>query len=104
MNQESESWDTHPDDDNHTYVLRLYIAGVSINSVRALTNIKELCDNHLAGRYTLEIIDVHQQKTMAQQEQITALPMLIKYLPLPERRLIGDMSDTGMVLKGLGLV
>ena len=104
MNQESESSNTNANGDSQTYVLRLYIAGVSINSVRALTNIKELCDKHLAGRYTLEIIDVHQQKMVAQQEQIIALPMLIKYLPQPERRLIGDMSDTALVLKGLGLV
>lgn len=85
------------------FVLRLFITGASPNSVRAINNLTKLCEEHLQGRYTLEIIDVYQQEHMAQKEQLVALPMLIKKLPLPERRLIGDMSQTDRVLKGLGL-
>ena len=83
------------------YVLRLFITGASPNSVRALTNIKEVCENYLKGRYKLEIIDVYQQAEIAEKEQLVALPMLIRKQPLPERRLIGDMSDIQKVLKGL---
>ena len=85
------------------YVLCLYITGVSANSMRALTNLKEICEVHLKGRYSLEVIDVHQQRELARKEQIIALPLLVKKRPLPERRLIGDLSDTSKVLKGLGL-
>ena len=85
------------------YVLRLFITGATPNSVRAVTNIKQICEDHLKGRYSLEIIDVYQQVGIAEQEQLIALPLLIKKTPLPERRMIGDLSDTGKVLKGLGL-
>lgn len=86
------------------YVLRLFITGATPNSIRALTNIKELCEAYLKGRYSLEIIDVYQQTEIAEKEQLIALPLLIKKLPLPERRMIGDLSDTDKVLKGLGLI
>src|SRR5688500_17528275 len=86
------------------YVLRLFITGATPNSVRAITNIKKLCETYLKGRYSLEIIDVYQQTDIAEQEQLIALPLLIKKLPLPERRMIGDLSDTEKVLKGLGLI
>lgn len=86
-----------------TYVLRLFIAGTSPNSVRAVTNLKNVCEEHLPGRYELEIIDVHQQMDKAEGEQLIALPMLLKKYPGTERRLIGDMSDTKKVLKGLGI-
>ena len=85
------------------YILRLFITGATPNSVRAVTNIKQICEDHLKGRYSLEIIDVYQQVGIAEQEQLIALPLLIKKTPLPERRMIGDLSDTGKVLKGLGL-
>ena len=84
-------------------MLRLFITGTSPNSVRAIKNIRDICEEHLKGRYSLEIIDVYQQATLAKEEQIIALPLLIKKTPGPERRLIGDMSDTAKVLKGLGL-
>ncbi|GAB2604441.1 circadian clock KaiB family protein [Spirosoma areae] len=92
----------HPDD-GQPYQLHLFVTGASVNSVRAITNLKHLCETYLAGKYSLEVIDVYQQKDVAEQEQIIALPLLIKRQPLPERRLIGDMSDTEKVLKGLGL-
>ena len=85
------------------FVLRLFITGATPNSTRAITNIKEICEGHLKGRYSLEIIDVYQQPDIAEKEQLIALPMLIKKHPLPERRMIGDFSDIEKVLKGLGL-
>jgi circadian clock protein KaiB len=85
------------------YRLTLFVAGASTNSVRAIANLKHICDTYLANQYALEIIDVHQQKELAQQEQIIALPLLVKRWPLPERRLIGDMSDTQKVRNGLGI-
>ena len=85
------------------YDLRLYITGATPNSVRAVNNIKTLCEQHLKGRYVLEIIDVYQQEFIAEQEQLVALPLLIKKSPLPERRMIGDLSNTEKVLKGLGI-
>ena len=85
------------------YVLKLFVSGSSPNSVRAISNIQKILVAHLNGRYSLDVIDLHQEKTMAKQEQIIALPLLIKKFPLPERRLIGDMSDTQKVLDGLGI-
>lgn len=85
------------------YVLRLFVAGASPNSIRAISNLKELCEQHLQGRYALEIVNVYQQGDLVQKEQIIALPLLVRKFPLPERRLIGNMSNTEKVLKGLGL-
>src|ERR1700743_173686 len=85
------------------YILRLFITGASPNSSRAIANIKEICETRLKGNYELEIIDVYQQPLIAQSEQVIALPMLIKVSPSPVRRLIGDMSNTEKVLRGLGL-
>jgi circadian clock protein KaiB len=93
------------DDSNTTeYVLRLFVTGASSNSIRAISNLKQICETHIKGRYSLDIIDVYQQKALAETEQIIALPLLIKTLPAPERRLIGDMSETDKVLRGLGLI
>ena len=86
------------------YVLRLFVTGASANSIRAISNLKQICEAHIAGNYSLEIIDVYQEKEIAETEQIIALPLLIKTLPLPERRLIGDMSEEDKVLRGLGLI
>ena len=88
---------------NERYALRLFVTGASANSVRAISNIREICEKYLGDNYSLEIIDVYQQKEIAEKEQLIALPLLIKSFPFPERRLIGDMSDTDRVLKGLGL-
>jgi len=86
------------------WVLQLYITGATPNSLKAVTNIKQICEEHLKGRYSIEIIDVYQQVGVAEQEQLIALPLLIKRQPLPERRMIGDLSNTEKVLKGLGLL
>ena len=82
--------------------LRLFITGATPNSVRAITNIKQICEEKFKGRYKLEIIDVYQQRSIAEKEQLIALPLLIKKQPSPERRMIGDLSDTQKVLKLLG--
>ena len=89
--------------ENEVYLLRLFVTGASPNSTRAITNLKKICETYLKGNYELEIIDVYQQPLIAQSEQVIALPMLIKMSPSPVRRLIGDMSDTEKVLRGLGL-
>ena len=89
---------------NGQYVLRLFITGATPNSTRAIGNIKEICEERLKGNYLLEIIDVYQQKAVAEQEQLIALPLLIRKHPLPERRMIGDLSDTKKVLKVLGIL
>lgn len=83
------------------YILRLFISGSTTKSVLALTNLKKICEEHLDGRYELEVIDLYQNPGMAIEEQIIAAPTLIKKLPLPFRRIIGDMSDTEKVLKGM---
>ena len=85
------------------YVLKLFISGASPNSVKAIDNLKKILEKHVQFKYTLEIIDVYQDASLAQKEQIIALPLLIKKRPLPERKLIGDMSDTAKVLLGLGI-
>ena len=87
-----------------TYILQLFITGASPNSIRALTNLRSICEEHLKGKYSLEVIDVYQQAALAQTQQLIAMPVLLKKAPLPERRLIGDMSNKEKVLKGLGIV
>jgi circadian clock protein KaiB len=86
------------------YVLRLYVSGVSPKSIRAITNVKKMCEEHLADRYELEVIDVYKRPTLAAGEQIVAVPTLIKKLPIPLQRLIGDMSNVTQVLLGIDLV
>jgi circadian clock protein KaiB len=81
----------------------LYVTGTTPASVRAVANIKSICEEHLKGRYELEVIDLYQQPVLAKGEQIIAAPTLIKKLPLPLRRIIGDMSDTERVLVGMDL-
>jgi circadian clock protein KaiB len=85
------------------YVLRLYIAGTSAKSTRAIASIKKICEEHLKGRYDLEVIDIYQQPTLARGEQIVAAPTLIKKLPQPLRRFIGDLTDREKILVGLDL-
>jgi circadian clock protein KaiB len=89
--------------DRQDYVLRLFITGHTQKSMRAVRNITQLCEEHLAGTYDLEVIDLYQQPELAAQHQLVAAPALLKLQPLPPRKLIGDMSDTGRVLAGLGI-
>ena len=85
------------------YVLRLYVSGSTLKSKLAVKNIKRMCEQHLKGRYDLEVIDIHRHANLARDEQIVAVPTLIKRLPLPLQRLVGDMSDLNKVLFGLDL-
>ncbi|MGA1977063.1 MAG: circadian clock KaiB family protein [Bacteroidales bacterium] len=85
------------------YILRLYITGTTSRSVLALTNLKKICEEYLEGRYELEVIDLYKNPSLAKGEQIIAAPTLIKKLPLPFRRIIGDMSNKEKVLLGLDL-
>jgi circadian clock protein KaiB len=85
------------------YVLRLYVAGTTSKSIRAVANIKEICEGSLKNRYDLEVIDIYQQPVLMKGEQIIAAPTLVKKLPLPLRKFIGDMSDTERILVGLDL-
>jgi circadian clock protein KaiB len=86
------------------YVLKLFVTGNLPNSCRAIINIHAICENHLKGRYELEIIDIYQQPSLALIEDIIVVPILIKKFPLPEERLIGDLSDAENVLKVLQIV
>jgi circadian clock protein KaiB len=97
-----------PDDsvdtlESRRYVLRLYIAGMSIRSSHAIENIKTLCEEHLKGRYELEVIDIYQHPELAERAQVIAVPTLIKSLPPPLRKFIGDLHDTEKILVGLDL-
>jgi circadian clock protein KaiB len=85
------------------YVLTLYVAGVTRKSEAAIRSVTEICETHLKDRYDLEIIDIYQQPTLAKGEQIIAAPTLIRKLPLPLRKLIGDMANQDKVLIGLDL-
>jgi len=84
-------------------VLRLYVAGTTPNSVRAIENIKHICEEYLKGRYDLEVVDIYQQPILAKGDQIIAVPTLIRKLPPPLRKFIGDMSATERILVGLDL-
>jgi len=83
------------------YTMRLYVTGATPRSSRAIANLRKLCDQFLAGRYELEIVDVYQQPELAREGQIIAAPTLVKSFPLPLRRFIGDMSNTANLLAGL---
>lgn len=86
---------------NQKYVLRLYVSGITPRSTRAIENIRKICEENLKDRYQLEVIDVYQQPDLARSEQIIAAPTLIKELPLPLRKFIGDLSDTERILVGM---
>jgi circadian clock protein KaiB len=85
------------------YILRLFVSGMTPRSAHALAAIRAICDEHLEGRYELEVIDIYQRPDLATDEQIIAAPTLVKKLPEPLRRFIGDLSDRERVLVGLGL-
>ena len=85
------------------YLLRLYVTGTTGKSVRAIQNVRRICEQHLQGLYDLEVIDIYKNLPLARGDQIIAAPTLIKRLPAPLRRLIGDMSDERRVLLGLDI-
>ncbi len=86
------------------YILKLYVTGMLPNSARAVVNIKAICEKFLKDKYVLEIIDIYQQPSLALEEDIIAAPVLIKKIPLPEAKLIGDLSDIEKVLSGLDII
>jgi len=83
--------------------LRLYVAGQTSRSVAAFANLKKICEQHLKGKYTIEVIDLLKNPKLAKGDQILALPTLVRKLPQPVRKIIGDLSDTERVLVGLDL-
>jgi circadian clock protein KaiB len=85
------------------YILRLYVAGSSPQSTRAITNIKSICESHLKGRYALTVVDLYEQKEGGRADRVVVVPTLIRHSPLPVRRLIGDLSRTERVLEDLDL-
>jgi circadian clock protein KaiB len=85
------------------YLLRLYVTGTTGRSVRAIQNVRRICEEHLQGLYDLEVVDIYKNLPLARGDQIIAAPTLIKRLPAPLRRLIGDMSDEQRVLVGLDI-
>jgi len=85
------------------YVLRLYVTGMTPRSVTAIQNIKTICEKYLEGRYDLDVVDILKQPVLARGEQIVAVPTLVKKLPLPLRRFIGDLTDTERILLGLDI-
>lgn len=103
-NNSIEEYEAESHSGDSYYVLELYITGMTPNSKRAVENIKQICDEHLNGRYNLKIIDIYQQPSLAEGGQVLAAPTLIKVSPAPAKKLIGDMSDTKKVLMGLGLI
>jgi circadian clock protein KaiB len=91
------------DQKNKQYLLRLFVTGLTARSTQAIDTIKDICEEELKGRYKLEVIDLSKEPQLAKQEDIIAAPTLIKKLPLPLRRLIGDLSNKERVLIGLDL-
>jgi circadian clock protein KaiB len=85
------------------YKLRLYITGQTPRSVASIQNLRHVCDEYLAGRFELQVVDIYQQPELAKEAQIIAAPTLIKKLPLPLRKLVGDLSNEERVLMGLDL-
>jgi circadian clock protein KaiB len=85
------------------WILRLYVAGQSARSAAALRNLERICERHLAGRYRIELIDLLKQPLLARGDQIVALPTLVRHLPPPVKKIIGDLSNEDRVLVGLDL-
>jgi circadian clock protein KaiB len=104
MNSERETGSgDHPRPPGAKWVLRLYIAGTTPPALRALESIREICREHLAGTYTLEVIDLLEQPARAESDQIIAVPTLVRELPPPLRKIIGDLSNSEKVLVGLNI-
>src|ERR1700760_1565518 len=96
--------DPRPPDDPTRYKLRLFITGTTARSTRAIENMRRICEENLQGRYDLEVVDVYQNPEATRELQVVATPTLVKILPEPLRRIIGDLSDEERVLAGLDLI
>ncbi len=104
MNEISEEHPAAPFGTADQWVLRLFVAGQSLKSVAAIKNLNIICNEHLAGRYEIEVIDLLEHPHLASEHQILAVPTLLRILPSPVRKLIGDLSDTERTLVGLNLL
>jgi circadian clock protein KaiB len=89
--------------DQQKYVLRLYVAGMTPRSIEAISSLKDICEGHMKGRYEIAVIDISERPELAKEQQVLAVPTLIKILPLPLRRFIGSLSDEERILKGLDI-
>lgn len=103
MNNETGEDNEWEQEEEPGFELRLYVAGSSSISTKAINNLRAILEEHLKGRYNLEIVDIYQQPLLLETENLTAVPALVKKEPLPKRLLIGDMSDKTRVLRGLGI-
>lgn len=92
------------DSKTQVYILRLYVSGATPRSTEAISNIKKICEEHLAGQYDLQVFDIYQQPELTTRQQIIAAPTLVKESPSPLRRLIGNLKDTGRILERLGVM
>ena len=101
---EAQQDDPYPAADAQHYVLRLFVTGTTPRSTRAIENLRQICEEYLAGRYTLEVVDIYQYPEAARDHQVIAAPTLVKLLPEPVRRMIGDLGDLERVLQGLSIV
>lgn len=90
-------------EEEERWELRLYVAGQSPKSLRALSNLRKLCEQHLAGRYAIEVIDLVEEPSLARSDDILAIPTLVRRMPAPLRKIIGDLSNTERVLVGLSI-
>lgn len=90
-------------DKGEVWELRLYVAGQTTKSIAAFANLKKICEEHLAGKYTIEVIDLVEHPRLAEADQIVAIPTLVRKLPEPVRKIIGDLSNTERTLVGLQL-
>ena len=93
----------HTEKEGSEYVLKLFVSGATSNSIKAIDNLRQILETYMTTTYNLEIIDVRQSPELAQEEQLIALPLLIKKQPLPERKLLGNMSNIQKVREGLGI-
>lgn len=101
INDDKESLD---ENNKEPYLLRLYVTGSTPQSLRAISNIRKICEENLEGRYNLQVINLYEHPELAKTEQIIAAPTLVKKLPLPLRRVIGDLSNSEKVLVGMGII
>jgi circadian clock protein KaiB len=92
-----------PEAAEETWILKLYVAGQTPNSIAAFANLKKICDEHLAGKYRIEIVDLLKNPKLARGDQILAIPTLVRQLPPPVKKLIGDLANTERVLVGLDI-
>lgn len=106
-NMKTENNQTEDDyflSDKDSWILKLYVAGQTPNSITALANLKKICETHLDGKFTIEVIDLLVNPTLAAGDQILAIPTLVRKLPIPVRKIIGDLSNTERVLIGLDIL